>query len=30
MAQIEMVDGPMIRILSIEEAGLEKMLSTEL
>jgi len=29
MAQIEMVDGPMIRILS-EEAGLEKMLSTEL
>ena len=24
MAQIEMVDGPMIRILSIEEAGLKK------
>ena len=30
MAQIEMVDGPMIRILSIEEAELEKMLSTQL
>lgn len=30
MEQIEMGDGLMIRILSIEEAGLEKMLSTEL
>ena len=30
MAQIEMVDGLMIRILSTEEAELEKMLSTEL